>query len=42
MAIDKNVKFRQTGTFEFVQVTENVEKIKEGFFTKIFRQLISK
>jgi hypothetical protein len=42
MAIHKNVKFRQTGTFEFVQVSKNEEKIKEGFFTKIFRQLSSK
>jgi hypothetical protein len=39
MKIDKNVKFRQLGPFEFVTVTEKELNKNEGFFTKILRRL---
>lgn len=42
MAIDKNVKIRQLGPFEFVTVTEKEVKEKENFLTKILRRLTDK
>ena len=42
MTIDKNVKVRQLGPFEFVTVTEKEVKENESFFTKILRRLTDK
>lgn len=42
MTINKNVKFRQLGPFEFVTATEKEVKENESFFTKILRRLIGK
>jgi hypothetical protein len=42
MTIDKNVKVRQLGPFEFVTVTEKEIKENEGFFTKVLRLLTDK
>ena len=42
MTIDKNVKIRQLGPFEFVTVTEKEVKENESFLTKILRRLTDK
>jgi len=42
MTIDKNVKVRQLGPFEFVTVTEKAVKENESFFTKTLRRLTDK
>ena len=42
MTIDKNVRVRQLGPFEFVTVTEKKIKANESFFTKILKRLTDK
>jgi len=39
LTIDKNVKIRKLGPFEFVTVTEKEIKENESFFTKVLRRL---
>jgi hypothetical protein len=42
MTINKNVKIRQLGPFEFVTVTEKEVRENESLFTKILRKLTDK
>ncbi|MBS3913365.1 MAG: hypothetical protein KG003_02610 [Bacteroidetes bacterium] len=42
MIIDRNVKIRQIGPFEFISATEKEKKGQENFFTKILRRLTNK
>jgi hypothetical protein len=42
LIIDKNVKIRQLGPFEFITVTDKIIKEKESIFTKLLRKLTDK
>jgi len=42
MTIDKNVKIRQVGPYEFVTVTEKEVMVNKSLFTKILRRLTDK